>query len=70
MTGCFVAAHGGPVSFYHSHNDNGDFVFDLNGVRWACALPAEDYNSSLAGSNTRSSVQKGIILYLSTTAVR
>ena len=48
--GLFVAAHGGPVSFYHSHNDNGDFVFDLNGVRWACALPAEDYNSSLAGS--------------------
>lgn len=48
--GLFVAAHGGPVSFYHSHNDNGDFVFDLNGVRWAYSLPAEDYNSTLAGS--------------------
>ncbi|MBE5039119.1 heparinase II/III domain-containing protein [Ructibacterium gallinarum] len=48
--GLFVAAHGGPVSFYHSHNDNGDFVFDLNGVRWAYSLPAEDYNSSLPGS--------------------
>lgn len=45
--GLFVAAQGGPVSFYHSHNDNGDFVFDLNGVRWAYSLPAEDYNSAL-----------------------
>lgn len=43
----FFASHGGPVTAYHVHNDNGDFVFDLNGVRWACALGSEDYNSSL-----------------------
>ncbi len=48
--GLFLGAHGGPVTFYHSHNDGGDFVFDLNGVRWACALAAEDYNSTLSGS--------------------
>ncbi len=48
--GLFLATHGGPVTFYHSHNDNGDFVFDLNGVRWATALPAEDYNSALSAS--------------------
>lgn len=43
----FFASHGGPVTAYHLHNDNGDFVFDLNGVRWASALGSEDYNSSL-----------------------
>ena len=43
----FFASHGGPTTFYHAHNDNGDFVFDLNGVRWAHALGSEDYNSSL-----------------------
>lgn len=48
--GLYLAAHGGPVSFYHSHNDGGDFIFELNGVRWACALAAEDYNSTLSGS--------------------
>lgn len=48
--GLFFASHGGPVTFYHSHNDNGDFVFDLNGVRWACALGSEDYNSSLCSA--------------------
>ena len=46
----FFASHGGPVTFYHSHNDSGDFVFDLNGVRWACALGSEDYNSSLSSA--------------------
>ncbi|MBQ7901522.1 MAG: heparinase II/III family protein [Clostridia bacterium] len=46
----FFASHAGPVSFYHSHNDCGDFVLDLNGQRWAYSLPAEDYNSSLAGN--------------------
>lgn len=48
--GLFFASHGGPVTFYHSHNDNGDFVFDLNGIRWACALGSEDYNSSLSSA--------------------
>ena len=43
----FFVSHGGPTTFYHAHNDNGDFVFDLNGVRWAQALGSEDYNSSL-----------------------
>lgn len=48
--GLFLAAHGGPVNFYHSHYDVGDFVLDMNGQRWAYSLPAEDYNSSLSGS--------------------
>lgn len=48
--GMFFASHGGPVTFYHSHNDNGDFVFDLNGVRWADALPAENYNIGVSSS--------------------
>ncbi len=43
----FFASQAGPVTAYHVHNDNGDFVFDLNGVRWASALGSEDYNSSL-----------------------
>lgn len=46
----FFAAHGGPTTFYHSQNDNGDFAFDLNGVRWAFTLGPEDYNSSLPES--------------------
>lgn len=46
----FFASHGGPVTFYHAHNDKGDFVFDLNGIRWACALGPEDYNSSLTSA--------------------
>lgn len=48
--GLFLAAHGGPVSFYHAHNDCGDFVFELDGVRWAASLGSEDYNSSLPES--------------------
>ncbi|MBQ8526627.1 MAG: discoidin domain-containing protein [Clostridia bacterium] len=48
--GLVFAAHGGPVEFYHSHYDVGDFVLDMNGQRWAYSLPAEDYNSSLSGS--------------------
>lgn len=50
FNGLFFASHAGPVTAYHSQNDNGDFVFDLLGERWACALPAEDYNSSLTNS--------------------
>lgn len=46
-TGLFFASHAGPVTYYHAHNDVGDFVFDLNGVRWAVSLGTEDYNSSL-----------------------
>lgn len=45
--GLFFASHGGPVNFYHSHYDVGDFYFVLNGQPWAYALPSEDYNSSL-----------------------
>ena len=48
--GLFFASHAGPVTFYHSHNDCGDFVLDLDGLRWAYALGSEDYNSSLAGN--------------------
>ncbi|MBP3361648.1 MAG: discoidin domain-containing protein [Clostridia bacterium] len=47
MDGMFFAAQGGPIKVYHFHEDAGDFAFELDGVRWACSLPAEDYNSSL-----------------------
>ena len=50
FNGLFLACHAGPVTTYHSQNDNGDFVLDLLGERWACALPPEDYNSSLSNS--------------------
>lgn len=48
--GLYLASHGGPVTFYHSHNDCGDFIFELDGVRWAMSLGSEDYNSSLPAS--------------------
>lgn len=56
----FFASAGGPTSFYHSHYDSGDFLFDLGGENWAVTLDSgaynvptdERYESSTAGHNT------------------
>ena len=40
----YFSAHAGQVFCYHSQADVGSFVFDAQGVRWACDLGAEDYN--------------------------
>ena len=40
----FFAADAGPTTFYHSHNDSGNFIFDLGGEEWAAELGATDYN--------------------------
>ncbi len=40
----FFAAAGGPTTFYHEHNDGGDFTFDLNGEAWAYIIGAGNYN--------------------------
>lgn len=40
----FFASAGGPVSFYHSHNDCGDFIFDLGGETWAYELGTSSYS--------------------------
>ncbi len=39
----FAAYHGGVVKGAHMHYDTGSFVYDVNGVRWACDLGADDY---------------------------
>lgn len=44
----YFAAQGGPTTFYHSHYDCGDFIFEYKGTRWADALGLEDYNSGIA----------------------
>ncbi len=44
----FFSAHGGANTGYHMHYDTGAFVFDLNGVRWACDLGKENYNIGLS----------------------
>lgn len=41
----YLSAHGGAVSCYHSHNDAGSFILDMRGLRWACDLGGEDYNT-------------------------
>lgn len=42
----WLSFHGGAVEGSHTHVDGGAFVFDLNGVRWACDLPNEPYSSA------------------------
>lgn len=42
--GLFFASAGGPTTFYHEHNDGGDFTFDLNGESWAYIIGAGNYN--------------------------
>lgn len=44
----FFSAHGGANTGYHMHYDTGAFIFDLNGVRWACDLGKENYNIGLS----------------------
>ncbi|MBP3361647.1 MAG: DUF4962 domain-containing protein [Clostridia bacterium] len=46
----FFASQGGPVKVYHYHEDAGDFIFELDGIRWACALGGENYNLPLANT--------------------
>ena len=41
----FLAAKGGSPSVSHAHMDGGSFVFEANGVRWACDLGMQDYLS-------------------------
>ena len=41
----FLAFKGGSASLAHAHMDGGSFVLDAGGVRWACDLGAQDYNS-------------------------
>jgi len=41
----FLAFKGGSASLAHAHMDAGSFVLDAGGVRWACDLGAQDYNS-------------------------
>ncbi len=40
----YFSAHFGNTTHYHSQNDCGTFVFDIDGVRWAEDLGADDYN--------------------------
>jgi hypothetical protein len=41
----FLGIKGGSPGSNHAHMDIGSFVLDLNGVRWAVDLGAQDYNS-------------------------
>ena len=41
----FLAAKGGSASESHGHMDAGSFVYEVNGVRWACDLGMQDYLS-------------------------
>ena len=41
----FLAFKGGSANINHAHMDAGSFVFDVNGVRWASDLGAQNYYS-------------------------
>ena len=41
----FLAFKGGSAGVAHAHMDAGSFVLDAGGVRWACDLGAQDYDS-------------------------
>ena len=43
-TGTSVLLHGGGVNDSHGHEDNGTFMFDMLGYRWASDVGREDYN--------------------------
>ena len=47
-----VCLHGGAVDESHGHEDNGSFILDAFGERWACELPYENYNLRSYGSYT------------------
>lgn len=40
----FVGIKAGDTVYDHSHLDSGSFVFDCQGVRWACDMGKDDYN--------------------------
>lgn len=40
----FFVAHFGGTQHYHSQNDCGTFIFDIDGVRWAEDVGMDDYN--------------------------
>lgn len=40
----FVGIKAGDTVYEHSHFDSGSFIYDWNGVRWACDLGKDDYN--------------------------
>lgn len=40
----FFAAAGGPTRHYHFHNDGGDFLLCMDGVRWSYDLGQGNYN--------------------------
>jgi len=41
----YLALKGGSASLNHAHMDAGSFVFESDGVRWACDLGAQSYDS-------------------------
>ena len=47
----FLGLHGGPVDSAHGHMDNGSFVVDMLGERWATDIPHDDY--SLVNKNLK-----------------
>lgn len=40
----FLGLHGGAVESSHGHMDNGSFVVDMLGERWATDIPHDDYS--------------------------
>ena len=44
----FLALKGGSAYLNHAHMDAGSFVFDVNGVRWASDLGAQNYYSIMS----------------------
>lgn len=41
----YLAFKGGAASLSHGHMDAGSFIFEADGVRWACDLGSQDYYS-------------------------
>lgn len=39
----YLASKGGPLDSGHGHLDGGEFVYEYNGVRWACDVPRQEY---------------------------
>ena len=44
----FFVSAGGPTTFYHEHNDGGDFMFDLDGESWTYIIGKSTYNAGSA----------------------
>lgn len=39
----YLASKGGPLDMGHGHLDAGEFIYEYNGVRWACDVPRQEY---------------------------